>query len=46
MAQSFYSKTNMMGVTFEEEDEDKLQRWVASIGHSKVKSFNKSTYAS
>lgn len=35
MALPLYGVTNMMGVTFDEEDEDKLLRWVASIGHSK-----------
>lgn len=39
-----YRDTNTMGVAFKEEDEEKLQQLISSIGYSKVP--NKSTYAS
>lgn len=31
---------NATGETFKEEDKGKLQRWVASIDHSKVATFH------
>lgn len=46
MALSLLWETNVTGATFEEEDEDKLQLLVASIGHSKATLCSKSMYAS
>lgn len=41
-----FRETNLMGVKFEEEDEDNLQQLSTTIGHSKAKSYSKCKYAS
>lgn len=38
-----YEETKVMGVIFEEEVEDKLQRLTTAIGHSKTTSSTKSS---
>lgn len=46
MALPLFGQTNVMAAMFEEEDEDKLELSVASIGHSKATPSSKSMYAS
>lgn len=46
IALPLYGETNAIGATSKEEDEDKLQWLVASIGHSMATSSSKFVYAS